>query len=105
MFPVLLPLLLMPGAVKVDAVAAGIDERMAKHWQTKDIKPTEACDDATFLRRVTLDLAGRIPTVQEAKTFAADATADKRTHAIRRLMESPEYALHLGRVLDDIVQD
>jgi hypothetical protein len=105
MLAVLFPLLLAPNVVKADAVSAGIDERMAKHWQSKDLKPADACDDATFIRRATLDLAGRIPTVQEAKSFAADTTADKRTRAIRRLMESPEYALHLGRVLDEIVQD
>ena len=102
---VLIPLLLLPGAVKTDPVAAGIDERMAKHWQTSAVEPAGPCSDADFLRRITLDLTGRIPTIQEAKTFANDPSPEKRARAIRRLMDSPEYALHLGRVLDDILQD
>src|SRR5207249_3385127 len=56
------------------------------------------------LRRVTLDLNGRIPTVEEAKAFLADRSPDKRSRTIRRLMESPEYALYLGRVLDETIQ-
>jgi hypothetical protein len=100
----LLPLLLIPGAGK-DDVAVRIDDFATKHWQSAGVKPAELAPDAVFLRRVTLDLAGRIPTVQEAKSFLADPAADKRARAIRRLLESPEYAMHMGRVLDEIVQD
>lgn len=95
-------------ALKIDrtagaaVVAAKIDEFAANHWKTSGITPADACNDTTFLRRVTLDLAGRIPTVQEAKAFSADTTPDRRAAAIRRLMDSPEYGLHVGRVLDDI---
>lgn len=107
----LLPLLLLPGAdtaaAKEDAavVAVRIDAMTAKHWQSAGVKPADIAPDAVFLRRVTLDLAGRIPTIQEAKEFLADAAPDRRIRLIRRLLGSPEYALHLGRVLDDIIQD
>lgn len=49
-------------------------------------------DDAEFLRRVTLDLAGRIPTVSETRAFFADAVADKRVRLIDRLLAAPTYA-------------
>ncbi len=104
MHALLLSLLLAGDATKGDP-ATRIDELMARHWQANNLKPAELCDDATFLRRVTLDLNGRIPTPLETKAFAADTGSDKRPRAVRRLMQSPEYALHLGRVLDDILQD
>jgi hypothetical protein len=107
-------LLALPGADQPAApdrltdaavLAARVDDLTAKHWEKHQVRPAAAAGDAEFLRRVTLDLAGRIPTRGEATAFAADQSPDKRTRAIRRLMESPEYALHLGRVLDDLIQD
>ncbi len=86
------------------ALAARIDGLVEKHWQEQGVKPAALTDDPTFLRRLTLDLAGRIPTTREARNFADDRSPDKRAQAVRRLMESPEYALHLGRVLDEMIQ-
>ncbi|MFO1044666.1 MAG: DUF1549 domain-containing protein [Planctomycetaceae bacterium] len=49
-------------------------------------------DDAEFLRRVFLDLAGRIPSSEEARAFLNDSAADKRAVLIDRLLASPEYS-------------
>ncbi len=87
------------------ALAAKIDELTAKHWQSQKLTPAAPADEAAFLRRLTLDLAGRIPTRAEAVAFVKDADPDKRRRAARRLMTSPEYALHMGRVLDALLQD
>ena len=86
------------------AVAAKIDNFAEKNWADKKVKPAALADDADFLRRVTLDLAGRVPTPREVTTFLDDKSPQKRQQAIRRLMTGPEYPLHLGRVLDDGVQ-
>ncbi len=56
------------------------------------LPPSDVCDDATFLRRVTLDIAGRIPTVAEAELFLTEHSADKREQLIERLLRSPEHA-------------
>src|SRR5690349_4351794 len=45
--------------------AREIDKRLAAHWQAKGITPAAVADDATLLKRVTLDLIGRIPTQAE----------------------------------------
>jgi hypothetical protein len=110
----LLALLLLPAAsaapatgdgfADAPALAAKIDALAEKHWQAGKLSPARPATDAAFLRRLTLDLAGRIPTYAEARAFARDRAADKRARAVRRLMESPEYAAHLGRVLDDMIQ-
>jgi hypothetical protein len=85
-------------------LAAQVNARLAQHWQDEGVQPAPLADDATILRRLTLDLAGRIPTYHEAVAFAADRSPDKRAQAVRRLLASPEYALHLGRVLDEMIQ-
>jgi hypothetical protein len=89
----------------IPALAVRIDSLTAAHWQARNVTPAPSADDATFLRRLTLDLVGRIPTYREARAFADERSPDKRVRAIRRLMESPEYPLQMGRVLDEVIQD
>lgn len=56
-------------------------------------------DDAEFLRRVYLDLAGRVPTAEEARQFLADQAVDKRERLIDRLLASPEHAARMADML------
>lgn len=69
-----------------------VDRLAAEKWKKLGLVPSPLCDDATFLRRVTLDLCGRLPTPEEATAFLADATPDKRRRTIDRLLDSPDYA-------------
>jgi hypothetical protein len=57
-------------------------------------------DDAAFLRRVALDLTGRIPPAEEARGFLADRSADKRARLVDRLLASPEFPRHMAVVID-----
>ncbi|MFO0878981.1 MAG: DUF1549 domain-containing protein [Gemmataceae bacterium] len=59
-----------------------------------------AAFDAEFLRRVTLDLTGCIPTTAEARAFLADRSPNKREALVDRLLNSPEHARHLATFLD-----
>ncbi|MCA9033107.1 MAG: DUF1549 domain-containing protein, partial [Planctomycetaceae bacterium] len=56
------------------------------------IPPSELCTDDEFLRRLTLDLAGRLPTIEESTQFLQDASPDKREQVIARLLDSPDHA-------------
>jgi hypothetical protein len=69
-----------------------VDELVFGKLKELGLPPSELCDDSTFIRRVTLDLAGRLPTDVEAKNFVTDAAADKREKAIDRLLASDDYA-------------
>ncbi len=64
------------------------------HLRINRLIPVAAnpADDAEFLRRVTLDLAGTIPTAEETKRFLADPSPDKRTKRIEELLAAPTYA-------------
>lgn len=69
-----------------------IDAAVFANLRELGIPPSPVCDDATFLRRVTLDIAGRLPTEDEAKAFLASTNADKRDRWIDDLLQSPDYA-------------
>ena len=69
-----------------------IDEHLFANLKALGIPPSSECDDATFLRRVTLDVAGRPPTEAEAAAFLASSAPDKRDAWIETLLRSPDYA-------------
>ncbi len=69
-----------------------VDELVFSKLRTLGIPPSALCDDSTFIRRVTIDLAGRLPTPQETEQFLADADPNKRDRLIDRLLDSADYA-------------
>src|SRR5262249_13670377 len=70
----------------VREIADTIDRHLPAAWRTAGVTPAARSDDAEFLRRVYLDLAGRIPSVTEARQFLADKDADSRRRLIDRLV-------------------
>ncbi|HXG11050.1 MAG TPA: DUF1549 and DUF1553 domain-containing protein [Gemmataceae bacterium] len=87
-----------PDAADVQALAAQIDKYIAAAWASAGVQPAPLADDAEFLRRVYLDLAGRIPSVAEARAFLKDPSPDKRLRLAERLVESPRYVTHWTNV-------
>lgn len=69
-----------------------IDEAVFAKLRQLGIPASPRCDDPTFIRRVTLDLAGRLPTVEETQNFVADPNPDKRDVLIERLLASEDHA-------------
>src|SRR5208282_2033028 len=51
-------------------------------------------DDAELLRRVYLDLVGKIPTAAEAREFLEDSSPDKHVRLVEMLLDSPAYLTH-----------
>ena len=69
-----------------------IDEIVFRRLMAMGMPASEVCDDATFLRRLTLDITGQLPTVAEATEFLADADPAKRDKCIDRLLACADYA-------------
>jgi len=69
-----------------------VDEHVFANLKVLGIPPSPICDDATFLRRVTLDISGRLPTQEEATAFLTSMESNKRDTLIDTLLRSPEYA-------------
>lgn len=88
------------------AAAHQIDKHLTAHWQAKDITPANVADDATLLKRVTLDLIGRIPTLAEMELQLKDKQplAERYPAIVAELLESPEFSLHMGAMLDEMLQ-
>src|SRR6185369_13392432 len=79
---------------------ATIDFYIRERWKTEKIRSSQRCDDPTFVRRVYLDLAGRIPTPSEADSFARDSRSNKREQLIEQLTASPEFARNMAETFE-----
>lgn len=76
-------------AVQTFDLTAWLDAKYGEIWQAADVQP-ERCDDAAYLRRVFLDLAGRIPSVAETREFLDNPESDKRAALAQRLLVDPQ---------------
>ncbi len=69
-----------------------LDPLAIDEWRRLGIAPAGPCTDAEFLRRASLDVTGRLPTVAEARAFLDDADPQKRVRLVDRLLDEPAYA-------------
>lgn len=63
------------------------------------------CDDAEFVRRVSLDLAGTVPSSEAARKFITDTTADKRTQLVDRMLASPKWASRMADLFHVVLME
>lgn len=82
-------------------------DRVLDGWLADKGAPTPApADDASFQRRVTLDLIGLLPTADECRTFAADTRPDKRALLVRSLLaRNVDYADHWMAFWNDLLRN
>ena len=82
-------------------------DRVLDGWLADKGVPTPVlADDATFLRRVTLDLVGLLPSAEEAQAFTADRRPDKRTLLVRSLLaRNVDYADHWMAFWNDLLRN
>ncbi len=85
--------------------ASAIDGALLRQWRRLGVVPSAPADDATFLRRVTIDICGTLPTGAEVAEYLADTRGDKRARLIDRLLERPEYASYFALKWADILQN
>ncbi len=78
--------------VPAGAQASPVDRFITAKLVANKVEPAPLAGDAAFLRRVTLDTIGLIPTPQEVGAFLADPSKDKRAKAIDRLLADPRWA-------------
>lgn len=72
-------------------IAHIIDQHVDQQLQTLGLEPSSRCSDSEFLRRASLDATGALPTEEQTREFLADASADKRSRLVDRLLASPAY--------------
>lgn len=78
-----------------------IDELVVQKLKKLGMVQSDLCTDAEFLRRVSLDVTGTLPTAAEVEAFLADKSEDKRSKKIDELLERPAYAAWWATKLSD----
>lgn len=82
-----------------------VDAAVFNKLKLLGIPASQRADDATFLRRVSLDIAGAVPSDQQVRTFLADANPDKRNKLIDKLLDSTQYADHFANKWNFILRN
>ena len=85
------------------SVAKRVDRALAQDVFDASTEIAPRSDDATFLRRVTLDLIGDIPAPESVIAFLLDPSADKRERLVRTLLDDPHYGQNWARYWRDVV--
>ena len=74
------------------ATSTRIDALIQAKLSKLGIQPSPGCDDLTYLRRVSLDLSGTLPSEAQVKAFMEDKSQNKREELVDRLLGSEGYA-------------
>ena len=82
-----------------------IDQFVFDRLKQLKLNPGDLSSDSVFLRRVTLDLLGVLPTEAEARSFIADRSVDKRARLVDDLLSRPEFAQMWAQKWSDLVRN
>ncbi len=100
-----LPPIALPSAVAGLPESNAIDRFINTRIAAGKTKPTALTEDLEFLRRLTLDTIGLVPTPDEIRSFLAEPSATRRTRAIERLLAHPGWADHWVSYWQDVLAE
>ncbi len=80
-----------------------VDHYIDAKFADAEVNPAEQADEANLMRRLMLDLAGRIPAAVEVREYLDSDDSDKRAKLIDRLMGSQEFADHMAGQFDTML--
>ena len=92
-----------PTGFSTSEMVAFVDGQIRQGWQTAEVVPTDRADDAEWVRRVHLDLAGHIPPAVVVEEFLADRRPDKRERLVNALLDEPDYVRHFSTVWTNLL--
>jgi hypothetical protein len=85
------------------AAQTPVDQFTQKKWQELGLVPSELCTDEQFIRRVSLDITGTLPTPPEVIAFVSDKDPARRTKLVDTLLERTEYSYYFANKWADIL--
>jgi hypothetical protein len=91
------------GATPSPTLPARIDAAVNARLRVEKVTPSPRCDDAEFLRRVSLDLTGHIPSADKAAAFLESRDANKRAKLIDELLASSDYGKHQADIWQSLL--
>lgn len=83
--------------------AAEVDRLIARELAASSVQPAPRTADEDFLRRVSLDIAGTLPSPRDVTLFGIDPAEDKRERVVRELVQSESYAENWSRYWRDVL--
>lgn len=86
-----------------EAVVRRVDDMIRKELQTTKATIAKRSTDEDFMRRVSLDIAGTLPSANEVTLFGLDTDPDKRAKLIDRLLASNAYSVNWARYWRDVI--
>jgi hypothetical protein len=92
-----------PDASTVADGTKQIDRLIRRGWTENNITPAARCSDRAFVRRVYLDLAGRVPTLTEVSEFLLDQREDRRRQLVDLLLASEDHVQHFADLFDTLL--
>ena len=84
--------------------AGEIDVLLSQAWQDKGLRPNPPASEETLVRRLYLDIIGRIPTMQETQAFLSSTDSDKVTRLVDALLASDGYVQHQFHFWADLLR-
>jgi hypothetical protein len=100
-----IPLFAPLAAGQAPPLSKQIDRLIDARLEKEKIPPSPRADDAEFLRRVYLDLTGRIPTFDQANAFLTNKDPNRRAKLIDELLARPEFGWHFGNHWRELIVD
>ncbi|MCG8583272.1 MAG: DUF1549 domain-containing protein, partial [Pirellulales bacterium] len=94
----------LPSVKQSDWPTGAIDRFVLARLESEGLRPSPATDRARLIRRVSLDLTGLPPTVEEVDAFLADKSPDAYEKVVDRLLASPRYGEHWARPWLDLAR-
>ena len=91
---------LLPAEMPINEV---IDHYIQVGWKANEIQPSERISDANLIRRLMLDVAGRVPSMHETRNYVDSKSPQKWTNLVDRLMTSPDFIYHHSNQLDEML--
>lgn len=81
-----------------------VDYHTARKWKELGLVPSELCTDEQFIRRLSIDLTGTLPTPSQVLAFVQDPDPARRDKLVERLLDSPEYTYYFTNKWADILR-
>ncbi len=81
-----------------------VDKFTTKKWEQLGLVPSELCGDEQFIRRLSVDLTGTLPTPTQVAAFVNDKDPAKRDKLVDALIESPEYSYFFANKWSDVLR-
>jgi hypothetical protein len=81
-----------------------VDKHTTQKWQQLGLVPSELCSDEQFIRRLSIDLTGTLPTPAQVAAFINDKDAAKRDKLVDALIDSPEYSFYFANKWADVLR-